>query len=67
MRSTQGSSSNMMEWDISLKKPRTNFPMTKTTDTYRPMILEREKRIEKKIYIQEGWNKKHKSQMSRKV
>lgn len=40
MRSTQGSSSNMMECDISLKKPRTNFPMTKTTDTYKPMILQ---------------------------
>lgn len=40
MRSTQGSSSNMMEWEISLKNPRTNFPITKTTDTYRPMILE---------------------------
>lgn len=39
MRSTQGSSSNMMECDISLKKPRTNLPMTKTTDTYKPMIL----------------------------
>jgi len=44
MRSTQGSSSNMMEWEISLKKPRTNFPMTKTTDTYRPMILKRKLR-----------------------
>ena len=52
MRSTQGSSSNMMECEISLKKPRTNFPMTKTTDTYRPMILEGEGR-KKDIYIQE--------------
>lgn len=52
MRSTQGSSSNMMECEISLKKPRTNFPMTKTTDKYRPMILEGEGR-KKDIYIQE--------------
>lgn len=53
MRSTQGSSSNMMEWDISLKKPRTNFPMTRTTDTYRPMILGGEIRKEKQVYNQE--------------
>ena len=40
MRSTQGSSSNIMECEISLKNPRTNFPITSTTDTYRPMILQ---------------------------
>lgn len=39
IRSTQGSSSNIIEWEISLKKPRTNFPITRTTDTYNPMIL----------------------------
>lgn len=44
MRSTQGNSSNIMECDISLKKPRTNFPMTKTTDTYKPMILDERKK-----------------------
>lgn len=40
IRSTQGNSSNIMECEISLKKPRTNFPMTRTTETYKPMILE---------------------------
>lgn len=39
MRSTHGSSSNMMECEISLKKLRTNLPMTSTMDTYSPMIL----------------------------
>lgn len=39
MRSTQGSSSNMMEWLIPLKNSRTNFPITRTTEAYSPMML----------------------------
>lgn len=41
MRSTQGSSSNMMEWLIPLKNSLTNFPITNTTEAYRPMMLRR--------------------------
>lgn len=44
IRSTQGNSSNIMECEISLKKPRTNFPMTRTTETYKPMILAQKER-----------------------
>ena len=40
MRSTQGSSSNIMEWLIPLKNSRTNFPITKTTEAYNPMMLQ---------------------------
>lgn len=43
MRSTQGSSSNIMEWLIPLKNSRTNFPITKTTDAYNPMMLQGER------------------------
>lgn len=39
MRSTQGSSSNMMEWLIPLKNSLTNFPITRTTEAYNPIIL----------------------------
>lgn len=39
MRSTHGSSSNMMEWLIPLKNSLTNFPMTSTTEAYSPMML----------------------------
>ncbi len=40
MRSTQGSSSNMMEWLIPLKNSLTNFPITNTTEAYNPMMLQ---------------------------
>lgn len=40
-RSTQGSSSNMMDLEIPLKNSLTNFPMTSTTDMYRPTILKK--------------------------
>lgn len=40
IRSTQGSSSNMMEWLIPLKNSLTNFPITRTTDAYNPMMLQ---------------------------
>lgn len=43
IRSTLGSSSNMMEWEIPLKNSRTNFPITRTTDAYSPMMLKRKK------------------------
>lgn len=39
IRSTQGSSSNMMEWLIPLKNSLTNFPITRTTEAYNPIIL----------------------------
>lgn len=39
IRSTLGSSSNMIEWEIPLKNSRTNFPTTRTTDAYSPMML----------------------------
>lgn len=41
IRSTQGSSSNMMEWLIPLKNSLTNLPITKTTEAYNPMMLRR--------------------------
>lgn len=54
MRSTLGSSSNMMEWEIPLKNSRTNFPITRTTEAYNPMMLQTKKEkdffFKKKIY-----------------
>lgn len=43
IRSTLGSSSNMMEWEIPLKNSRTNFPITRTTEAYSPIMLKRKK------------------------
>lgn len=53
MRSTQGSSSNMMEWLMPLKNSRTNFPITKTTEAYNPMMLQGEGREEEEE--ESGW------------
>jgi len=38
--STCGSSSNIIPWACPLIKLRTSLPITKTSDTYRPRILE---------------------------
>lgn len=45
IRSTLGSSSNIIEWEIPLKNSRTNFPITSTTEAYKPMILQKKKNI----------------------
>lgn len=43
-RSTHGSSSYMMDRDIPVKNSRTNLPTTRTTDMYRPTILQKNRK-----------------------
>ena len=41
MRSTFGTSSNIIRYEIEVKKSRTNLPINQTKPTYRPIILKK--------------------------